>query len=153
MVGPWVARWIHGSHLAIGRPYFSSTVWNHRGWWTWCISGLPNLISRFLNLPKCHNYMVFFPFLSIIYEAKGKLMFHSFDSKIFSQSSSLNLQFQEFLICICGIGDFHVACKLWCNKANLRDLIQSRHGMLDGWTDRVKPIIHTTTSLCGGIIK
>ena len=28
MVGPWVARWIHGSHLATGRPYFSSTVDN-----------------------------------------------------------------------------------------------------------------------------
>ena len=26
MVGPWVARWIHGSHLATGRPYFSSTA-------------------------------------------------------------------------------------------------------------------------------
>ena len=31
MVGPWVARWIHGSHLATGRPCFSSTescLWN-----------------------------------------------------------------------------------------------------------------------------
>ena len=25
MVGSWVARWIHGWHLATGRPYFSST--------------------------------------------------------------------------------------------------------------------------------
>ena len=25
MVGPWVAHWIHGSQLATGRPYFSST--------------------------------------------------------------------------------------------------------------------------------
>ena len=26
MVGPWVAHWIHGSHLATRRPYFSSTA-------------------------------------------------------------------------------------------------------------------------------
>ena len=25
MVGPWVTRWINGSHLATGRPYFNST--------------------------------------------------------------------------------------------------------------------------------
>ena len=28
VVGPWVAWWIHRSHLATGRPYFSSTAHN-----------------------------------------------------------------------------------------------------------------------------
>ena len=32
MVGPWVARSIHGSHSATGRPYFSSTARLSHGW-------------------------------------------------------------------------------------------------------------------------
>ena len=31
MVGPWVAQWTDGSHLATGRMYFSST--EHMNWW------------------------------------------------------------------------------------------------------------------------
>ena len=30
MVGLWGARWIHGSHLVTGRPYFCSTEWRHQ---------------------------------------------------------------------------------------------------------------------------
>ena len=39
MVRPWAARWIHGSHLATRRPYFSSTVnisWCVNEYWSLC---------------------------------------------------------------------------------------------------------------------
>ena len=54
IVGPWVARWIHGSHLATGRPYFSST--GRTKWLYFSHGSCWFLVGCRLN--KIYNHMI-----------------------------------------------------------------------------------------------